>query len=220
MKTSLLLLILSLYVSSSLSAPVTQKDPVGDLHMNITGMCQSPATDIVSTRFEKKDQQYIVTLQLVSSVSKMMGYKEYYFWLDVTHNKQKGYRPYMPDSAAWKNFYADYRVFYSVDANDRPPFVHPYEKVTVQKCLETDCSKDQGMLINKNIQVQTLDNSIVFKWPVGMLPDLDLAKKIKVGYTTYFSLMQCNGEDDSPQWGESAYDVELDVSPVSVPVAD
>ena len=49
---------------------------------------------------------------------------------------------------------------------------------------------------------------------------LDLAKKIKVGYTTYFSLMQCNGEDDSPQWGESAYDVELDVSPVSVPVAD
>jgi hypothetical protein len=220
MKTHFLLFIIGLYASASLASARSQKDPVGDLHMNISGLCQSPTTDIVSTHFEKIDNQYVVTLQLVSPVSKMMGYKEYYFWLDVTHNTKKGYRPYMPDSAAWKNFYADYRIFYSVDANDRPPFVQPYEKVTVQKCLETDCSKDQGMLMNKNIQVETIGSSVIFRWPVGIFSDLDLAKKIKVGYTTYFALMQCNGEDDSPQWGEHPHEIELSAPSLNAPEAD
>ncbi len=183
-------------------------DPKLDLHTNISNFCRSPDTDIIMTSLERRDGKYTVTMEMNAPINKSLGYKEFYFWIDATNNKQKGYQPYLPHSVAWPDLYADYRIFYSINANVTPPFIKAKEKVTLQKCLETDCAKDSGMRLASAISVEVNDATITFQWPVGLLPELDASSRIKIGYTTYFELMQCNGEDDSPQWGEKAFRIK------------
>ncbi len=208
------IIIIALAMSSSLSfASNFNTDPAHDQDMNIKGaMCFSPNTDLLSTDFQRTADKYTVTMKMREKIEKVRGYKEYYFWLDVSHNTKKGYQPYLPYSVAWPDLYADYRIFYSIDANTGAYAVPAKEKITVQSCLETDCAKDYGMRYSQHVKVTANEDTVTFEWPVGLLPDLDKSAKIRVGYTTYYSLGPCNGEDDSPQWGSRAHVIDLPVT--------
>lgn len=195
------------FISSMAQASQYKADPVKDLHTNIPGYCQSPGTDIISTSFERVADEYIVKMLMSAPIDKRLGYKEFYFWMDVTHNSSKGYQPYLPHSIAWPDLYADYRIFYSINANATPPFVKAKEKVMLQKCFESNCAQDYGMIPNSAISVDVQGATVTFQWPVELLPELDSSAKIRIGYTTYFELTHCNGEDDSPQWGEDAFTI-------------
>lgn len=203
LKTSLALFILA-PTASYAGLSNRNSDPENDVHFNIAGFCQNAHTDILSTNFRRENSEYIVEMTMTQKISKAAGYKEYYFWLDLTHDKTRGFQPYLPYSVAWPDLYANYRIFYSVNAGVVPPFMQAKEKVRLQNCVESNCALDSALASSTQIKVSVTENIVTFRWPVGLLPELEKSKNIRIGYTTYYELMQCNGEDDSPQWGEEA----------------
>jgi hypothetical protein len=209
MKLSLILLLSSLLASSSSFAAAVHSDPEGDVDHNIKGLCHDLSTDMVQTRIEELENDYRVTIQVSQQVMTNVGYREYYFWIDSNPAKAEGYQPYAPESVAWPDLYAKYRIYASFDANNDE---HIDEKqVFYQDCLQDDCtSEDQQH--SGDIDVQIQGDTVVFTWPKSMIPALGEAKYWKVGYTTYYEQGACNGEDDSPQWGERAFDIKLPIS--------
>lgn len=202
---------LASFSSLALAGDNINSDPIGDIHYNFVGACPSPAIDIIRTNFKRVESEYVVEMEMSKKIEKTSGYREYYFWMDVTHDKARGYQPYLPDSVAWPDLYANYRIFYSTDANNGSysPNRYAREKVLIQDCISGDCSRDESMRYESRIQVSVNENKVTFTWPVGLLPDLDKSQNIRVGYTTYFEYMNCNGEDDSPQWSEKAFRIKL-----------
>jgi hypothetical protein len=204
-------------LSLSAQAQVLIKaDPANDVHHNINNGCYVRDTDIISTRFERnvRTMEDSVEMELAAPINTRLGYKEFYFWIDADPGTKKGYQPYNPDSVAWKNFYADYRIFASFNNDMRSGASSAF--VGLQSCATSDCSKDGGLISNSSISVRVQGNKIHFKWPSHLVGESLTASKIKIGYTTYYELVQCNGEDDAPQWGQPAYDIELN-NPTSVP---
>ncbi len=186
-------------------------DPVGDVDIKPMA-CPDLQTDLVSTDFNCVGDEIVVDMEMTKEIQKNIGYKEYYFWLDLTHDTQRGYQPYNPDSVAWPDLYANYRVFYSIDANDARRNGYASERVTVQNCLETNCAQDEGMRSSSQVKISIDKKVVTFRFPVSLFPELENSKKIRIGYTTYFDFMQCNGEDDSPQWGQNAFKIKLDTA--------
>ncbi|MGE3609938.1 MAG: hypothetical protein AB7I27_10165 [Bacteriovoracaceae bacterium] len=182
--------------------PVVVTDPVGDIDQSLN-FCSRRDTDVVKIEYKRDVQKgmEIVTFELATKVDISSGYKEFYFWLDVTGDN-KGYRPYDPDSVAWPGFYADYRVFVAYDVN---PFSGAEKRVALQDCRITDCSNDLGLYPNWNISEKVEGNKVTIWWPLTLIPELLTAKKFRIGYTTYYQMGACHGEDDAPQWGEKSF---------------
>ena len=166
------------------ASPNRRSDPKGDVDHNPKGAnCVDLQTDIISTNLSRNDGYFMVEMQMSQKIEKTEGYKEYYFWLDVTHDSRNGFQPYMPDDVAWPNFYADYRIFYSIDAKSPG---NKYISVRTQDCKEHYCGSDDYLEVNKEVAVGVDNDKVYFVWPVGMFPEMEKAKQIRVGYTTYY----------------------------------
>lgn len=191
-------------------------DPANDIHHNINNGCYAKDTDIISTRFERntRTMQDSVEFVLAAPVNTRIGYKEFYFWIDTDPGTKKGYQPYNPHSVAWKNFYADYRIFASF-TNDLATKASS-SFVGIQRCASSDCATDSGLVRTSGVSVRVEGNKVNFQWPSHLIAESVTATNIKIGYTTYYEFFQCNGEDDAPQWGQPAYDIELG-GPIPVP---
>ena len=198
---NLILILASCLVSIS-SFAVHYADPIGDVDNSIKGLCHDISTDLTSNQIEETKDQFIVTMTMSQKIIRNMGYREYYFWIDTHPGVHAGYRPYLPYSVAWPNLFAEYRIFLSLTA-DAPQNVD-VQKVTMQNCLTSNCENDQGMRMDQNLKAEIKGSQIIFTWPKSLIPDLQAAKKWKIGFTTYYSYFQCSGEDDSPQWGKNA----------------
>lgn len=203
-----MLIAASLLLSQVSLAGNKNSDPVGDIDKKPGPWCEDLQTDMISTDFNRVGDEFVVNMEMTKEIKKDVGYKEYYFWLDIT-DTNGNYQPYNPESVAWPDLQADYRVFYSINANvDQGEPVE--ERVAYQKCFDGgDCSQDQGMEYSNDIKVSIDKKTVTFRWPVSLLPEMKKAKKIRVGYTTYFEHNGCNGEDDSPQWGRNAFIINL-----------
>ena len=209
MKSHVMLLMATTLLLSTVSlAGNKNSDPVGDIDKKPGAWCEDLQTDLVSTDFNRVGDEFVVQMEMTKEIKKDVGYKEYYFWLDINH-PNGGYQPYNPQSVAWPDLQANYRIYYSINANvdsDEPVD----EKIAYQPCMNGgDCSQDQGMLQDNKIKVSIDKKTVTFRWPVSLLPEMAKAKNIRVGYTTYFEHQGCNGEDDSPQWGRNAFKINL-----------
>lgn len=196
-------------VSAAQAQSLLKADPANDVHHNIQNTCMNKDTDILSTHFQRDaaKMQDSVVMQMAIPVNAKLGYKEFYFWLDIDPGAKTGYQPYNPDAVAWKNFYADYRIFTSFNSDLRTG--KTVQKVTLQKCSESNCAQDYGMRSTSEIQVEVKGNLVTFTWPSKLIPESLNISKMKIGYTTYYELFHCNGEDDSPQWGDNAFVIDL-----------
>lgn len=195
--------------AGTVTSPNKHSDPIGDVDNKPVAWCQDLETDLKSTDFKREGDEYVVQMEVTKEIKKTDGYKEYYFWLDITHDSNKGYTPYLPDSAAWPDMFANYRIFYSVNVYRDENGSRPEERIAIQNCFERDCSRDEGMYSTNDVKVSVVGNTVTFRWPVNLLPEMAKHKKIRVGYTTYYDMQMCNGEDDSPQWGRNAWEIKL-----------
>ena len=186
-------------------------DPVGDLDVQPMPCSNQTYTDLVSTDIKKEGSEFVVRMEVTEDIKKTGGYKEYYFWLDLTHDK-RAYQPYDPDSVAWPDLYANYRIFYSLDSNTGSDWVA--ERIAVQNCLTSNCAVDTELNRTDAVKVSIDKNVVEFRWPDDMLPEMKNLKKFRIGYTTYFDKRYCHGEDDSPQWGQKAWRVNLEETKV------
>jgi len=201
-------------MSPKIFADNLHTDKAGDVDHSIKSMCHDLQTDMVSNEFTRDGDKYVVKMTMAEDIQKDYGYKEYYFWLDVDPEKRKGYQPYDPESVAWPDMYADYRIFMSLDANNDDHIAWP--RIMSQDCIATDCSKDEGMRYADDIKVDIAGKTVTFSWPVGLFSKMDAAKVMKLGYTTYYEMGACHGEDDSPDWGNRAWVIKK--SAVTTPV--
>lgn len=193
--------------ATNLSVNKNFKDMNGDIDNNIKGFCSFNETDLVGLSFKETSNEFIVTFKTVKEINLKSGYKEFYFWLDIDPGRSVGYQPYNPDSVAWPNMYADYRIFMSTDPNN-------YEnkaitRIALQDCSVSDCSQDSGLYANASISAVIVGDTVVFSWPKTLLPRLKAAQKIRFGATSYYQIAQCNGEDDFPQWGDPAPEIRM-----------
>lgn len=187
------------HAANNLFVKKTFTDQTKDIDYNIKGICHNRDTDIKSVTFKATENEYILTIEMLTEINLKSFYREYYFWLDVDPAKKDGYQPYNPFSVAWPNMYADYRIFMSIDANNYEN--QPITRVGLQDCHKSDCAEDQGMYPEYSIHSVIIGNKVVFSWPKGLIIPLDRAREFLLGITTYYQFAQCNGEDDSPQWG-------------------
>jgi len=230
MKNFKLFVFAFLAAATAHAADATQTDPRNDVD-NATTACPDLQTDMIKTSFSTTEDQFVVTMTMTNNIQQGSGYREYYFWVDVDPAKRKGYRPYDKmdyhtydaNSMAWTDMFADYRIFMSLDGNNDARRAVPF--VAMQRCTEkadigseTDCARDNGLRRNSQITAEINGPEVTFKWPKTLIPEMAAAKTLKVGYTTYYEYGQCEGEDDSPQWGRPAWTVKLPGSPVPAPV--
>ncbi|MBS1970994.1 MAG: hypothetical protein JSU04_11840 [Bdellovibrionales bacterium] len=219
MKNLKLFVIAFLTTAHAFAADNVKTDPVGDIDNSITA-CPDVGTDMVETSFSREGENFVATMKMSKNIDNTFGYKEYYFWIDVNQTDKKGhpvgYQPYDPESVAWPNMYADYRIFLSLDANNESHRAYP--SVRMQDCAASDCSKDGGLRYEDNIKVDIKGNEVIFTWPKSLVPAIESAASLKVGYTTYYEIGgACHGEDDSPQWGRNAYVIAKPKSPAPAP---
>ena len=194
-------------------AQTLKTDPIGDIHyQGLRSTCFGMTTDIVKTEIKtlcesgNQSCRHSVSITLSESFKSNYGYREYYFWVDADPEKEIGYQPYNPSDVAWPDLFADYRFFFSVNANHNRYYDFPILKV--QNCSTVDCAQDSGMESYADLDLQIWDNKITFEWPSDMIPSLGNSRHWKVGFTTYQESKDgsCSGEDDAPQWGNKAYD--------------
>ena len=194
-------------LASSESILVKENDTIKDVHHNINNFCQDPATDIASVEVEILESVLKVKMQMTKEIGKRPGYREYYFWVGATPSKSVGYRPYDPHSVAWPDFFATNRVFVSFNAD----VYSGREKniVSVQDCLTSDCSNDQGLVRSEGVKYKVQGNVIEFEVARSTLPLIGSEDSVKFGFTTYYSFAQCEGEDDYPNWDEQSLKIDL-----------
>lgn len=204
----ILMILQVLFSATSFAETIVQNDAEGDVQLNLPEVCQHQPSDIVSTSLHRENSDYVVEMAMSQPINPVEGYKEYYFWLDLNHDGARGYRPSLSQSVTWPDLLANYKVFYSLDAGVVPPFTVPKERIRLQNCHETNCAFDSDLRSSEYIAVDITDNVISFRWPVGLLPELEKSKNIRVGYSAYYELMECNGEDNSPEWGEPAFQIK------------
>jgi hypothetical protein len=172
-------------------------------------MCVDMQTDLVSTEFSREGDRFVAKMNVTTDVKRYFGsgYKEYYVWIDVNPGSRKGYQPYDPESVAWPDLYADYRIFYSLNANNDDGSTR--SKIASQDCSATNCAEDGGLYWDPAVSVDIIGKTVTLSWPVTRFPKMAAAKNLKVGFTTYYEIGgACHGEDDSPQWGRNAWAVE------------
>lgn len=204
----ILMILQVLFSATSFAETATQTDAAGDVQFNLPEVCQNLNTDIVSTSLRREDSDYVVDMEMSQMIDVNEGYKEYYFWLDLNHDRARGYQPFLSHSVTWPDLFANYKIFYSVNAGVVAPFTVAKEKVRLQNCHETNCALDSDLRSSEQISVSVAENVISFRWPAGLLPELEKTKNIRVGYSSYYELMECNGEDNSPEWGEPAFQIK------------
>jgi hypothetical protein len=198
-----LIFLIALSLFSVISMATEYPDPVGDVDHSMKGFCTDISTDIIRNKIEESGDDFIVTMTMSRPIALNQFYREYYFWIDTNSGSHKGYRPYLPYSVAWPDMYADFRFFLSLNSDSFT--TEDVKKVTIQNCLQTNCENDQGMIAVPKLDVKIEGSQIIFKWPKTLIPELNSAKKWRVGFTTYYSYFQCSGEDDSPQWGKECF---------------
>lgn len=197
-------------MSSASVLETVYTDPENDIHHNMAPACGARKdTDIVKTEFLALENEYQVIFHLAAPVNQKAGYKEYYAWVEVNPEDKIGYQPYNPYSVAWPDLYADFRVMLAIEGAEHP-LAPPSYRVLSQDCKATDCSKDDGLKANSRIKAKVEGNIVKLAWSKAAFKDLKGKQSVKVGYTSFYDHNFCNGEDDSPQWGENAHDVELD----------
>lgn len=154
--------LLLLFLSPLAIAENFRTDTISDVHHNVVSVCQDLQTDVISTEFSRTDDQVVVKMQVskIIQTKTNFGYREYYFWIGNPAN-QSGYQPYLPDSVAWRDLYADYRVFFSLDEGVR--------RVALQNCHINDCSRDSGLNATLEISVSIEADTVVFKIPTYLL---------------------------------------------------
>lgn len=213
---TILMLLQVLFSTTSFAETITQIDAEGDVQLNLSEVCQTLPADIVSTSLRREASDYVVDMEMSQIVDPNAGYKEYYFWLDLNHDRTRGYQPYLSNSVTWPDLFANYKIFYSVNAGVVPPFTLPKERIRIQNCHDTNCAFDSDLHSSEEISVSIFANVVSFRWRAGLLPELEKTKNIRVGYSSYYELLECNGEDNSPEWGEPAFQIK---KPKSAPSA-
>lgn len=190
----------------------SHKDIAGDIDHSFH-TCNSPQTDILNTSFKREQIHgevfYSAIFETKQNIQLNDIYKEYYIWIDYNPGKRKGYQPYNPYSVAWTGFYADYRLFFSNNESEK--------KTAIQNCSLSDCSIDLALYNSWFIDVKVVDNKVTITWPEKLTPELAAATKIRFAFTSYYGLYQCHGEDDSPQWGRPAFEINLAPGKQSTP---
>lgn len=221
MKNLKLFVIAFLTTAHAFAADKVVTDPAGDIdQQGVKSMCMTGTqTDMIETTFSREGDNFVATMTMTEDIGLGRGYKEYYFWIDVNQKDKRGrpvgYQPYNPDSVAWPDMYADYRIFMSLDANNSEGRAYP--NVRLQNCSESDCADDAGLRYTQDIKVEIKGPKATFTWPKSLLPDVEAAKSLKLGYTTYHEIGYCHGEDDAPQWGKNAIVVQKPASSTPAP---
>ena len=193
--------------SSDLIVQKSSADKPFDVHHNITGFCRDLSTDIVNIDVAVHESKLKVKMKMSQNIISGFGYREYYFWVGATPSKKVGYQPYNPHSVAWPDFYATNRVFLSFNGNQFTG--QDKTKLAVQNCLESDCSEDAGMILTDEVKYTVNGKFIEFEVPRSVLPLIGSEKNVKFGFTTYYEIAQCNGEDDFPDWDEKSFNINL-----------
>lgn len=204
MKNLKLFILAFLTAATAKAADNIHTDPLKDVDHDLN-ICNDLQTDMIQNNFSAQDDKYVVTMTMSKNVQSDFGYKEYYFWVDVDPTRRKGYQPYDPESVAWPNMYADYRIMLQLDANNDEHKAYP--AVKIQNCTDSDCSQDGGLHYADDVKVEIQGPNVIFTWPKTMIPEMAAASTLRVGYTTYYDYSYCNGEDDSPQWGKNAWTI-------------
>lgn len=206
MKNTLLLAIL-LATTSTTAFASSFEDRKGDVHHNIQGFCNDLSTDIINVDVKVEEKILKVKMDMSKNISRGFGYREYYFWVGATPSQKIGYQPYNPAAVAWPDFYATNRVFLSLNGDHYTG----KDKIILgtQDCLETDCSQDYGIRRSTELNAKISGNTVEFEVPRSLLPKIGNEKNVKFGFTTYYEFMQCNGEDDFPDWDENSLDLIL-----------
>lgn len=210
MRFQLLVLLLVLIKIQSVLAQVHFVDLVKDVHHNINGFCQDLSTDIQNGVVVFESEYIHVEMNMTKDITLFPdGYREFYFWIDVDPKRKNGYAPYLPNDIAWKNFFADYRIFLSINSFSMDI---QSSKVSfgLQNCKKSDCSKD--LIVKQSyekLQYHIKDSKITFKIHRSLLPEMVDLSLSQWAFTTYYQLAQCNGEDDYPQWGSKALKIKV-----------
>ncbi len=204
-------------------------DTRGDVHVEGES-CQkvsesARAIDIRSVSITNDLRNLYVTIEVQGPIKTHQDFREFYFWIDTNGIAGSGYSPYRPfdgtfppyygypykydpDSQAWTNFFADYRVYFSMDED------HQVVKL-FQECAVDHCAKETGSSYKENYFAVSIagssenKNLIQFTVPLKNLKlEGAIGSSIQFGFTTYFERhIECedSGEDDFPNWEAPAF---------------
>ncbi len=210
--------------ATSFAAVVTsliRNDAVSDVHLEgekCEKVSQSAREiDIRQVVVSNDATNLYVTMEVRGPVAANSDFREFYFWIDVNNGKGVGYVPYEPSTSyaaaynptyqAWTNFYADFRVYLSIDEEQQQTKL--FQECAVDQCAGEPNGSYKSSLFSVSITgSEQVKNLVKFAIPFTSLKINSSTKQtIQLGFTTYFERqIGCNqsGEDDYPDWSEPA----------------
>ena len=179
-------------------------DPIGDVDHNLSG-CPDLTVDIVKIAVQETAEELKFRFTMSRPILRNVSYREYYVWIDAVPSKLagQGYSPYSPESQAWRGFFADYRVFLSLNANNYER--RDIARLALQNCELNNCAIDEGLLPNSGLSFTIDDATVALTVKKKSIPKFTGLANTSIGVTTYYSLVACRGGYDFPQWGEKAF---------------
>lgn len=196
-------------------------DTTNDVHFeNKCKMDDVSGIDMTTLTFSVEKNNLLVEMKVDGSILDLPGYREYYLWIDTNQGlKNSGFVPYdttrlasdnfvyNADKHAWRDFFADYRVFFSVDNNGSQQ-----QRKLFQTCSQDNCASDDSLFTSHTwFEIEKGEQLVRFHVPLDRIgiSSSSIGRAIRVGATTFANRDGCSAEDDASNWGEQAIPFSL-----------